>query len=361
MAFEFGVWRIDNGFSPIALKGMPLEKDLEDILYEHIEILNKDWLVIGKQINTSIHGRLDLLAIDRAGNLVVIELKRNQTPREVVAQVLDYGAWVRDLKVERIAQIFDSYVDDSSEASLDSVFQKRFGIPLPDDLNMSHQLVIVATELDAQTERIINYLSEEYQVEINAMFFRVIEDEGRQYLSRVWLIDPADNQIPSGRGASKGVWNGEYYASFGYSKDVIEDGLKLGYLVAGGGRWYSRTLELLSPGDRVWVNVPGHGYVGCGRVTKAACPVDEFTVVDKDGKTQPIQQVSKVAATLKTAVPDWESADFLVAIDWDYQVGSLSKAKHEKGFFGNQNSVARPTVQSWEHTVKRLKAIFGIQ
>lgn len=32
----------------------------------------------------------------------------------------------------------------------------------------------------------------------------------------------------------------------------------------------------------------------------------------------------------------------------------------EKGFFGNQNSVARPTAANWNYTVQRLKERFGI-
>ena len=32
----------------------------------------------------------------------------------------------------------------------------------------------------------------------------------------------------------------------------------------------------------------------------------------------------------------------------------------EKGFFGNQNSVARPTALKWDYTVQRLKKHFGV-
>jgi hypothetical protein len=39
-------------------------------------------------------GRIDLLAIAPDGALVLIELNRNRTPREVVAQSLDYAGWV---------------------------------------------------------------------------------------------------------------------------------------------------------------------------------------------------------------------------------------------------------------------------
>ena len=47
------------------------------------------------------HGkRLDLLAIDDQALLHAIELKRDQTPREVVAQALEYGWWVRTLTLD---------------------------------------------------------------------------------------------------------------------------------------------------------------------------------------------------------------------------------------------------------------------
>jgi hypothetical protein len=42
--------------------------------------------------------------------VVVIELKRNRTPRGVVAQLLDYGSWVRDLEDDDIASIFDAFL-----------------------------------------------------------------------------------------------------------------------------------------------------------------------------------------------------------------------------------------------------------
>ena len=44
-----------------------------------------------------------------------------------------------------------------------------------------------------------------------------------------------------------------------------EDAVKYGFIGGGGGEFYVKTLAMLSPGDRVWVNVPGEGYVGVSR------------------------------------------------------------------------------------------------
>lgn len=55
-------------------------------------LLGLDAIIIGRQMPTD-HGKyIDLLAIDRTGGIVIIELKKDRTPREIVAQILDYRA-----------------------------------------------------------------------------------------------------------------------------------------------------------------------------------------------------------------------------------------------------------------------------
>ena len=50
------------------------------------------------------------------GSLVLIELKRGRTPREVVAQALDYASWVEELQPDEIAAIYHSYAPGRSLA-----------------------------------------------------------------------------------------------------------------------------------------------------------------------------------------------------------------------------------------------------
>jgi hypothetical protein len=149
---ELGVWRIDSGLKLVEFGPLDIESRLEDILDKNVAIASPNWLVIGRQVRTD-HGLfIDLLAIDADANLVVLELKRDKTYRDVVAQVLDYGSWVRELKDDRIAQIFDEYQKrwhkESSLISIDEAFKKKFGIAMPDEMNSTHELVIVATNLE---------------------------------------------------------------------------------------------------------------------------------------------------------------------------------------------------------------------
>jgi len=279
MPLELGVWRIDKGAVPIEATGMDQEKRLEDSLAGNLKIASPNWMLIGRQVMTEFGHPLDLLAIDRDGNLIVLELKRDKTPREVVAQLLDYASWVKDLRDDEIAARFQTYqrryLPSQQSRSLDEAFCNHFGVTsLPDELNVEHSLVIVASELDASTERIVRYLSDEHGVPINAVFFRVFRDGSSEYLTRAWFIDPTESYSGSTAPSPKEPWNGESYVSFGeYGDQRWSDASRYGFVSASGGTWYTRTLGLLEEGDRIWVNVPGQGYVGGWdrHTTRQAC------------------------------------------------------------------------------------------
>jgi len=343
---------------------MDLEQRLEDILDRDISIANPGWMVIGRQVDTGFGGRIDLLAIDAVGDLVLLELKRDLTSREVIAQVLEYGAWVVKLRTEDIAQTYRRYVErfhpERGAESFDQAFMKCFGAKeVPEDLNQSHELVVVASQFDATSERIVDYLAEEHDVAINAIFFRVFKDGEREYLARAWLRDPSEVDVEIST-KDKGEWNGEYYVSLGGDR-LWEEHRKYGFISGGGGRFYSQTLGMLNAGDRVWVNVPGTGYVGVGVVEERVVPLEQFMVVDPNGARVPITDIPglRLNAQSHIGTTDPDKGEYVVRVKWLKTVPE-SQAIKERGFFGNQNTVAKPRADSWRHTVERLKAGFGI-
>ena len=363
MPVELGVWRVDQGLQAVPHQAMANEKKLEDLIESNISVVAPHLMVIGRQVQTSYGKFLDLLAIDRAGNLAVIELKRDLTPRDVVAQVLDYGSWVIGLQSDQIAAIWGSYVDKYRPAdkglSLDQAFCKRFGLSaMPDELNSEHELIIVASALDDSTERIVGYLAGYHGLNLNAVFFRLFKDGEREYLTRAWLRDPSEDASDTPDAPANSLWNGEYYVSFAGEGHVWEEAMQYGFIAGGGGTWYSNTLQMLSPGNRIWVNIPGTGYVGVGEVTGVRQPLDEFTF-DDAGTPRKIVDTDTVIAKQTRYADNPDEAEFLVPVKWLRKVPVASPIK-EKGFFGNQNTVARPTSPKWAHTVARLKERFGL-
>jgi hypothetical protein len=334
------------------------EQQLEEMIVNDPSILSSDWMLIGRQEATSHSGRIDLLAIAPDGSLVLIELKRNRTPREITAQALDYASWLDQLAPEHIAQIYRRF---SGGGSLGNAFLEHFGFELEEDgLNNSHQIVIVAAELDDATERIIQYLNAR-DVPINVVFFQVFQLEDKQLLSRAWLIDPGETQanvaVSKKEKHEKEPWNGEYYVSFGDpSSRSWTDARKYGFISAGGGRWYSQTLKQLSPGDRVWVNIPRTGYVGVGRVRESITSVNDFQIDTPEGRKSPLD-VLQHADHYRRNADNPDKAEYFVAVDWLDTVPD-TEAINEVGLFGNQNTVCQPTSPKWRHTVERLKTIF---
>ena len=102
---------------------------------------------------------------------MVVELKRDKTPRDITAQILDYGSWVKDLSYEQITAIAETYLGHRGQGRLEEAFNSRFGTDLPETLNENHRLLIVASQIDPSSERIIRYLSDTYNVNINAATF----------------------------------------------------------------------------------------------------------------------------------------------------------------------------------------------
>jgi hypothetical protein len=362
MPVEFGIWRIDEGVIPVPSSSLDNEAKLEDILEEDLSILGLDvLLLIGRQVVTALGKRVDLLAMDVNGDLYAIELKRGRTPREVVAQTIDYGYWLRDLETEGVLEVFEKH----NHTSFDQSFHDRFDQAPPEDLNENHQLIIVASELDASTERIVSYVSD-YGVPVNVVFFQHFRDGDREYLGRSWLIDPVEVEVgparskPGGPRKQRPPWNGQdFYVSFGESEEYDqrrwEDALRYGFISAGGGLWFSRTLEQLFPGARVFVCIPKTGYVGVGIVKETSQRVSDFKV-EVDGVATPILEAPLQATAMGKGADDADKSEYVVRVDW---IKALDRddAIWEKGMFANQNSAAKFRNQ---FTLERLIELFGL-
>ena len=145
MPIKHAIWTVGPKPTPLSTTTLLNEQQLEDMIVAAPEILSGEWLLIGRQEQTGLGGRIDLLAIAPDASLVLIEIKRNRTPREIVAQALDYASWVEQLSADRIAQIYQRFTNGGV---LDAAFKVRFGTELDEEaLNASHQIILVAAEL----------------------------------------------------------------------------------------------------------------------------------------------------------------------------------------------------------------------
>ena len=366
MPLEFGLWRVDDTPVRVATRAMPLESRLEQLIEADPGILGSPLLLIGRQVTTQYGKIVDLLGMDAEGGLHVLELKRDRTPREVVAQVLDYGSWVQDLTNEQIRDIYASYARGRGlPAELDEAFALRFGGSPPEVLNASHALTVVASEIDPATERIVTYLASGFQVPVNVLFFRYFEDEGRSYLARTWLIDETEAAAPPAGGKRRGKqepWNGtDWYVSFGDDPDGRDwdDALRHGFVSAGGGDWFSRTLRSLPLGARVFTHIPKTGYVGVGTVSGEPQPFAD-ALLDVDGETRRMADLP-LKGTYRRAGDEVDGTDedrreWIVPVTWERAV-PRDRALWRPGFFANQNSACKLRAR---FTIEEVSRHFGL-
>ena len=362
MPLETGIWRID-GDAPRRLGSstLPSEATLEEYLEHDPSLLGERLLVIGRQVRTTYGKYIDLLAMDADGNLNVLELKRDKTPRDVVAQALDYGSWVSALTRDDVISIANTHLD----IPLEVAFEEVFGGTLPDELNSELRLTVVATELDSSSERIVTYLRD-FGVPINALFFSFLEDEGRRYLTRSWLASsddgPTGTSSSSRSGKSKRAeWNGrDWFVSFGdYDGGRSwSDGRRFGFVSAGGDPWYSRTLRTVPVGARVNVHIPKSGYVAVGITLAEARRFDEATVHVEDQWVSLAAQ--DLAGNYRHGSPDQpvtdDNAEYVIPVRWLVAIPA-TEAYWEKGMFANQNSACK---LRQEFTLDRLTQHFDL-
>jgi hypothetical protein len=259
---------------PVSRRRLANEDQLQAWIAGDPRLVGLDVLVLGREITTEFGGRIDVFALDREGNTVIIECKRDRTPRDIIAQILDYASWVSTLSTRQVHDIARSELGKSLEAA----FHERFGITLPESLNDRHSLVIVASEFDASSSRIVKYLAEEHDLAINTAFFNTFEHGGQTLLTTDWLLDQ-DEVVERAESRSKAPWSGLWYYNVGQSESRSwEDMRRYGFLAAGGGRYYSDFLAKLNPNDRVCAYQKQAGYVGFGVVTSRTVPAGEFVV-----------------------------------------------------------------------------------
>lgn len=328
-------------------KSLDLESKIETWVADDLTLIGVHGFVIGRQIATD-HGKfIDVLAMDEDGNLIIIELKRDRSPRDIVAQVLDYASWVRRLGTGDVHTLALSL-----DLSLAKAYRDKFGTSLPQTLNSSHQMLVVASEVDEGTKRIIEYLSEVHDVGINAAFFNVFESDGREWLTTDALLDQEEVKDRAVKKA-QAPWSGYYYITGGAEEDrPWEDMRQHGFFTASGKQFFTKRLDQLSVGDKVFYYQKKNGYLGYGIVTQEKVAAADHTL--SDGQKL-IDVVPKAYLTKDADDPD--NCAYTVGVEWQKTVGT-EDARTFSGIFSNQNVVCKIRQQE---TVDYLKEQFGVR
>ena len=107
--------------------GFKEREHLQEWLANNPEALGEELLIIQKEFDgfNDTNERLDLLALDKQGNLVIIENKLDDSGKDVTWQVLKYASYCSTLKKEQICIIYQKYLDKitSNESAIDNIVE----------------------------------------------------------------------------------------------------------------------------------------------------------------------------------------------------------------------------------------------
>jgi len=343
------LYRVDGSkLTVVSRKRLEKEDDLQRWIADNPQLIGLNVLVLGREVETPFAGRIDILALDSDGNVVIIECKRDRTPRDVIAQILDYASWVNGLSGRELEEI----ALRKTNKQLGQLFQDKYGVTLPEVLNESHSLVIVSSEFDPPSRRIVEYLAEVHDIAINTVFFTTFEHQSETLIATEWMMDQ-EEVVRRAADKTKVAWSGLWYVNVGQVENRSwEDMIRYGFLAAGGGRVYSDALSKLTPGDPILAYQKGAGYVGYGLVASRALPVRDFCV---DGK--PILEVPLKQPGLAHDKDNPELSEYLVGVKWG-KTFALSEGKTFPGIFANPNIVCKLRNAA---TLNFLRDAFAIQ
>jgi hypothetical protein len=191
MSTKIKTWQIVNSKleyidTTLQSSGRTEPYDLEPWIESNPEILSDSIMLIGKQVITK-SGKIDLLGIDRLGNTVIIELKRDALPREVIAQAIDYASDVSQWSSEKLGEICSKYLNKA----LEDAFNDKF--PEVDiesiNVNGTQRILLVGFSIESSLERMIEWLSETYNVSINAIILSYVRTKnGDELLTKTSII-----------------------------------------------------------------------------------------------------------------------------------------------------------------------------
>jgi hypothetical protein len=167
------MYRIDRGSNSI----QPLKKvsfkelgfreraHLQEWIAREPMSLGEELLIIQKEFSgfSDTNERLDLLAIDKQGSLVIIENKLDDTGRDVTWQALKYASYCSTLSKDEIRSIFQDYLSNqgggiTADEALSAFFEEEY-----DDISLnkgfSQRIILIAANFRKEVTSTVLWLS----------------------------------------------------------------------------------------------------------------------------------------------------------------------------------------------------------
>lgn len=333
--------------------------DLQRVLRDNINVIADGALVIAEEFSEWEESarRIDLLAVDPDGTLVVIELKRTRDGGFMDLQAVRYAAMVSAMTFDRAVHVYQRYLaqigQENENENARTALLEHLADAEEEEFGGRVRIVLASMDFGKELTTAVMWLNDQgldircVRLTPYTLDDRVLLDvqqiiplpEANDYI--VQLKQKAIEERRAQR--ERAEWTGWWFVNVGMDSPNVPESngrhwhncQRHGYLCAGGGRRWSDRLKKLQVGDKVFAYVKGRGggYVGCGTISRTAMPVHKYMMQDGRSLQETVGHWSN-----ETRDPsDWEYA---VGVDWLSTV-SLDDARTFKGAFAIQTNVCK--------------------
>ena len=203
-----GLYRItEHGLNPIRStsfsdQGIKERNDLQRFLKDQINALGEDLLVIAEEFSDweESQRRVDLLAVDRQANIVVIELKRTEDGGHMELQAIRYAAMLSTMTFYQAVQAFSHFLeangksDDAEKTLLDFLDWQE---PNDDQFAQDVRIILASADFSKELTSSVLWLNER-DIDIRCIRMKPYEDAGETLLDIQQVIplpEATDYQI----------------------------------------------------------------------------------------------------------------------------------------------------------------------
>ncbi|GAH34540.1 unnamed protein product, partial [marine sediment metagenome] len=140
-------------------------KNLQTALKKNIKTILPDCMVIAEEFSewSGSQRRIDLLALEKNANIVVIELKRTDTGEYMELQAIRYASMVSTLTYKRAVEIFQNYIyknkfDINAEEKILEFLE--WDEPQEEDFAEDIRIVLVSADFSKELTTAVIWLNE---------------------------------------------------------------------------------------------------------------------------------------------------------------------------------------------------------
>ncbi len=239
-------------------------------------VFNEELLIINNQVRTRDKKRADILALDRNGNAVIIELKKDKGSLGVETQALQYLADFSRYKGESFLEKFLS-----KDICMDRVLSFLGEVPIQ-NINENNRIILIARSFDTTLYSMGEWLASK-NIGFRCISYRPIEILNRKFLSFSVTFDQSPESLYPIEFESKTRQPKVFWHNIGYSDDEWWDFLKKTNQIScsfdnAPGDQGEKILKNYLAGDKIVAYATGKGAVGWGIIKKD--PLDTYRLIE---------------------------------------------------------------------------------